>query len=46
MSSVALERKLFDLSHDGAVRLTDYSTTGAVATWKVGADWEPHPPDA
>jgi outer membrane receptor protein involved in Fe transport len=26
---------------NGAVRLTDYSTSGSVTTWKVGADWEP-----
>ncbi|WP_164549755.1 TonB-dependent receptor domain-containing protein [Altericroceibacterium xinjiangense] len=26
---------------NGAVRLTDYSTSGSVTTWKVGADWAP-----
>lgn len=26
---------------NGAVRLTDYSTSGTVTTWKVGADWSP-----
>jgi outer membrane receptor protein involved in Fe transport len=26
---------------NGAVRLTDYSTSGTVTTWKIGADWEP-----
>jgi len=26
---------------NGAVRLTDYSTSGSVTTWKVGADWQP-----
>jgi len=26
---------------NGAVRLTDYSTSGTVTTWKMGADWEP-----
>ena len=25
----------------GAVRLTDYSTSGSVTTWKIGADWQP-----
>lgn len=29
------------LSLNGAVRLTDYSTTGTVTTWKAGAIWEP-----
>ncbi|MBC2665902.1 TonB-dependent receptor [Novosphingobium flavum] len=28
-----------DLSVTGAVRLTDYSTSGKVTTWKLGADW-------
>src|SRR5690606_26058970 len=26
---------------NGAIRLTDYSTSGTVTTWKIGADWEP-----
>jgi outer membrane receptor protein involved in Fe transport len=26
---------------NGAVRLTDYSTSGSVTTWKIGADWQP-----
>jgi len=26
---------------NGAVRVTDYSTSGEVETWKVGAEWEP-----
>lgn len=26
---------------NGAVRLTDYSNSGTVTTWKVGADWAP-----
>jgi len=26
---------------NGAVRVTDYSTSGTVTTWKVGADWTP-----
>ena len=26
---------------NGAVRVTDYSNSGRVETWKVGADWEP-----
>jgi outer membrane receptor protein involved in Fe transport len=29
------------LDFNGAVRLTDYSTSGSVTTWKVGANWEP-----
>jgi len=29
------------LDLNGAVRRTDYSTSGAVTTWKVGAVWEP-----
>jgi iron complex outermembrane receptor protein len=31
------------LSFDGAVRYTDYSTSGAVSTWKIGALFEPTP---
>ncbi len=30
-----------ELSLNGAVRLTDYSTSGTVTTWKLGAVWEP-----
>ena len=30
------------LAFSGAVRLTDYSTSGTVATWKVGAVYSPH----
>jgi outer membrane receptor protein involved in Fe transport len=26
---------------NGAVRFTDYSTSGTVTTWKIGADWSP-----
>jgi outer membrane receptor protein involved in Fe transport len=26
---------------NGAVRVTDYSNSGQVETWKIGADWEP-----
>lgn len=26
---------------NGAVRITDYSTSGQVETWKIGADWSP-----
>lgn len=26
---------------NGAVRVTDYSSTGQVETWKIGADWQP-----
>ena len=29
------------LDINGAVRVTDYSTSGTVTTWKVGATWEP-----
>lgn len=35
---VALARSI-DLN--GAARLTDYSTSGSVTTWKVGLSWEP-----
>ena len=30
-----------ELSVNGAVRLTDYSTSGSVTTWKVGGTWKP-----
>ncbi len=30
-----------DLELNGAVRYTDYSTSGSVATWKVGGSWSP-----
>ena len=30
-----------ELSVNGAARLTDYSTSGSVTTWKVGATWKP-----
>lgn len=29
------------LSVNGAIRYVDYSTVGAVTTWKVGGSWEP-----
>jgi iron complex outermembrane receptor protein len=29
------------LDVNGAIRVTDYSTSGSVTTWKVGANWEP-----
>ncbi len=29
------------LELNGAVRLTDYSTSGFVTTWKIGATWQP-----
>jgi outer membrane receptor protein involved in Fe transport len=32
---------LHSLNLNGAVRYTDYSTTGGVTTWKLGATWEP-----
>ncbi|NIJ09216.1 outer membrane receptor protein involved in Fe transport [Sphingomonas vulcanisoli] len=32
---------LHKLDVNGAVRYTNYSTTGGVTTWKVGATWEP-----
>ncbi|MBO9581872.1 MAG: TonB-dependent receptor [Sphingobium sp.] len=28
-------------SLNGAVRFTDYSTSGSVTTWKIGAEWAP-----
>lgn len=28
-----------DLEVNGAIRTTDYSTSGSVSTWKVGANW-------
>lgn len=30
-----------ELSVNGAVRVTDYSTSGTVTTWKAGATWKP-----
>ena len=30
-----------ELSLNGAVRRTDYSTSGAVTTWKLGGTWKP-----
>jgi outer membrane receptor protein involved in Fe transport len=30
-----------ELSATGAVRFTDYSTSGSVKTWKLGGTWEP-----
>ncbi len=30
-----------ELSINGAARITDYSTSGSVKTWKVGATWRP-----
>jgi outer membrane receptor protein involved in Fe transport len=30
-----------ELSLNGAVRVTDYSTSGTVTTWKVGGTWKP-----
>jgi iron complex outermembrane receptor protein len=32
---------LQSLDFNGAVRLTNYSTSGSVTTWKVGGTWEP-----
>jgi len=32
---------LRSLDLNGAIRVTDYSTSGSVTTWKVGANWEP-----
>jgi len=29
------------LDLNGAIRYTDYSTSGSVTTWKLGANWEP-----
>lgn len=31
----------FGLEFNGAVRVTDYSTSGTVTTWKLGATWQP-----
>lgn len=31
----------FGLEFNGAVRATDYSTSGYVTTWKAGATWQP-----
>lgn len=31
------------LEFNGAVRATDYSTSGSVVTWKAGATWQPIP---
>ena len=31
----------FGLEFNGAVRATDYSTSGYVTTWKLGATWAP-----
>lgn len=33
----------FGLEFNGAVRGTDYSTSGYVTTWKAGATWQPIP---
>jgi iron complex outermembrane receptor protein len=30
-----------ELSLNGAIRYTDYSTSGSVTTWKVGGTWKP-----
>lgn len=30
------------LEFNGAIRYTDYSTSGGVTTWKLGLTWEPH----
>ncbi|WP_176591003.1 TonB-dependent receptor domain-containing protein [Sphingobium sp. EM0848] len=30
-----------ELSVNGAIRVTDYSTSGTVKTWKAGATWKP-----
>lgn len=32
---------LHSLDVNGAVRYADYSTSGGVTTWKIGASWEP-----
>jgi len=33
----------YSLDLNGAVRVTDYSVSGSVTSWKVGATWEPDP---
>jgi outer membrane receptor protein involved in Fe transport len=38
---VLADSSVGDLELNGAVRRTDYSTSGAVTTWKVGAVYEP-----
>jgi iron complex outermembrane receptor protein len=32
---------LHSVDLNGAVRYTDYSTSGSVVTWKIGGNWEP-----
>ena len=34
---------LHSLDLNGAVRVTDYSTSGSVTSWKIGGTWEPAP---
>jgi outer membrane receptor protein involved in Fe transport len=33
----------FGLDFNGALRVTDYSISGSVTTWKLGATWQPIP---
>jgi outer membrane receptor protein involved in Fe transport len=43
-SQIPLAKDMFlakSLDINGAVRRTDYTTSGAVTTWKIGANWEP-----
>src|SRR5690606_38049186 len=35
------QRFLRALDLNGALRVTDYSTSGSVVTWKLGANWQP-----
>ncbi|WP_423603472.1 TonB-dependent receptor plug domain-containing protein [Sphingomonas sp. MS122] len=34
---------LHSLELNGAIRFTDYSSSGGVTTWKIGGSWEPIP---
>jgi iron complex outermembrane receptor protein len=38
---LATNQRLGTFDLNGAIRYTDYSTSGAVTTWKVGANWAP-----
>lgn len=35
------DSKIGDMGLNGAVRYTDYSTSGGVTTYKIGGDWKP-----
>lgn len=40
---LARDSAIGNLDLNGAVRYTDYSTSGSVTTWKIGASYEPVP---